>query len=81
MTVRAGDGVEIDLEGDCPAEDAEALLGRLLSQPGATVDWRLCDYAHTAVLQVLLASGAELRGPPRDPFLRQVIEPAMVRRR
>lgn len=81
MTVRPGEGAEIVLEGDCPAEDAEALLGGLLTQPGASVDWRLCDHAHTAVVQVLLASKAELRGPPRGAFLRDVLEPSMVRSR
>lgn len=81
MTVRPGAGAEILLEGECPAEDAEALLGCILTQPHATVDWRHCDYAHTAVIQVLLASGLELRGPPRAAFLREVLEPAMIRSR
>jgi hypothetical protein len=70
MTVRSGGDAEIVLEGDCPAEDAEALLALLARQTEASVDWRLCDHAHTAVIQVLMASAARLRGPPRGPFLR-----------
>lgn len=80
MTVRLGDESQIVLEGDCPAEDAEILLGRLLALPQATVDWRLCDHTHTAVVQVLLASRATLRGPPRGAFLRDVLEPCLMRR-
>lgn len=54
------------LEGGCPIEDAEALLQHLSSTPGATVDVRACEFAHTAVIQVLMASGAKLLGPPPD---------------
>ena len=79
MTVRPGDDAQIVLEGKCPAEDAETLLGHLSMQPHATVDWRQCDGAHTAVIQVLLASGVDLRGPPRGAFLREFVEPAMAR--
>lgn len=77
MTVRPGGDSEIFLEGECPAEDAEALLGCLLTQPDAVVDWRACDGAHAAVIQVLLASGVERRGPPRGVFLRELLEPGL----
>ena len=77
MTVRLTEGGEIELAGDCPGEEAEALLRHLISAPGATVDWRGCDHAHTAVVQVLMASGARLRGPPRSRFLTQWVEPLL----
>lgn len=77
MTVRLPDPATIRLEGDCPAEDAETLLRHLLDAPGATVDWRDCDTAHTAVIQVLLAARARLHGPPRGAFLRGMVAAAM----
>ncbi|HZZ70367.1 MAG TPA: hypothetical protein VFE18_19525 [Phenylobacterium sp.] len=73
------DGV-IQLLDNCPSEDAETLLQHLSAQPEASVDWRLCDQAHAAVVQVLMAAGAELRGPPRGAFLREMVEPAMKAR-
>jgi len=79
MTVRLVDGEPLRLEGDCPIEDAETLLAHMLASPGVTVDWRACEWAHTAVIQVLLASGAPLRGPPAGAFLRERIEPLLVR--
>lgn len=80
MSVEAtGEGV-ITLSGACPADDAEALLRRLLEQPGAVVDWRGCERAHAAVVQVLMASGAPLKGPPAGAFLRQWVEPLLAPR-
>ena len=78
MTVRIGDGGTIMLEGACPIEDAEPLLRHVLASPEAAVDWRGCDGAHTAVVQVLMASGARLVGPPRSEVLRKLVEPALV---
>ena len=77
MTVRLNEGGDIELAGDCAAEDADALLRHLIAAPGATVDWRACDHAHTAVVQVLLASGAAVRGPARSVFLTQWVEPLL----
>jgi hypothetical protein len=68
-------GQVIALIGDCPSEDAEALLSHLLADPLATVDWHACDRAHTAVLQVMLAAGRPVQGPPRGIFLSQWVEP------
>jgi hypothetical protein len=79
MSVRLKDDAIIRLEGACPIEDAEALLRHLIEMPGATIDWRDCERAHTAVVQVLLASGAPLRGPPAGAFLRERVEPLLVR--
>jgi hypothetical protein len=64
----AGDG-RILLQGDCPIEDAEALLRCLSDDPGALVDWNGCAHAHSAVIQVMLAIGPRVVGRPADPFL------------
>jgi hypothetical protein len=58
----AADGT-ILLKGDCPSEDAELLLKQLLVSPGASVDLRACETAHTAVIQVLMAAKARIIGP------------------
>jgi hypothetical protein len=62
VTVRLIDGA-IVLEGVCPVEDAEPLQSLLLQHPGAAVDWRACDAAHTAVLQILLVAHRSMKGP------------------
>jgi hypothetical protein len=69
----------IALEGICPIEDAEALQGLIEAAPGATVDWRACDQAHTAVIQVLLATRPPLQGPPRGDFLGAHVAAALGR--
>lgn len=73
MTVkRDGDGV-IVLDGECAVEDAEVLLEHLLARPAgqaATVDWSACSRIHTAVLQVLMAAGPDMRGTCGDLFVR-----------
>lgn len=78
MTVRAGGGGIIELVGVCPSADAEPLLQLLLANPGARVDWRECRNAHTAVVQVLLAAGPKLLGPPADARLQAWVEPMIT---
>lgn len=75
MTVSLLGDATIVLEGICPVEDAEHLLRHLLDRPHATVDWRGCDDAHTAVIQVVTASDAKVIGPPRGVFLAKFIAP------
>jgi hypothetical protein len=75
MTVRAGDDGSIELIGACPGADAEPLLQLLLATPAATVDWRECRGAHTAVIQVLLAAKPKLLGPPADALLSEWVAP------
>jgi hypothetical protein len=77
MTVRAGGDGLIELVGTCPSTDAEPLLQFLLAAPGATVDWRDCQGAHTAVIQVLMAAKPKLLGPPADPRLEEWVAPAI----
>lgn len=74
MSVRLADGV-IVLEGDCPVDEAEALLDLLLANPNAPVDWTACDQLHTSVIQVLLAAGRSIRGEPENTFIRRWIVP------
>jgi hypothetical protein len=66
MTVRASDDGVILLEGSCPSEDAEVLLQQLIAAPAATVDISRCDFAHAAVIQVLMATKPKLLGPAGD---------------
>ena len=77
MTVRFSADGTIELDGICSMEDAEALQKHMLSTPRAVVDWRTCTYAHTAVIQVLIAFNPVLRGPPAGDFLRIHIDPSM----
>ena len=77
MTVRlAGDGT-ITLEDICQIEDAEKLQQYLLSDPAAPVDWRSCTAAHTAVVQILLASRPVVIGPPAGDWLKLYLDPLM----
>lgn len=77
MTVRTATGGCIELVGACPSGDAEPLLQLLLADRGATVDWRGCRSAHTAVIQVLLAVKPKLVGPPADGRLQDWVAPAI----
>lgn len=79
MTVVLHDANTIRLIGACPADDGEVLLQHLLTNPAAEVDWRGCESAHAAVIQVLLVSRRPLRGPPAGQFLHRFIGPALVR--
>jgi hypothetical protein len=79
MTVRLGEGGAIRLEGSCPDEDAETLAQFLLRDPTAMIDWRDCDHAHTAVVQLLLAACRTTHGPPRSIFLEAWVEPLLAR--
>ena len=79
MTVVLHDANTIRLIGACPADDGEALLQHLLANPKAEVDWRGCESAHAAVIQVLLASKRPMQGPPAGKFLHQFIGPALAR--
>ena len=77
MTVRLARDGTVELHGVCPIEDAQTLHEHLLSVPDSPVDWRACSQAHTAVIQVLMASGAVLRGPPAGELLCMWLDPAM----
>jgi hypothetical protein len=74
MSVRLADGV-IVLEGDCPVDEAEALLDLLLANPNVPVDWTDCHQLHTSIVQVLIVARRSIRGEPGDVFLRRWIAP------
>lgn len=78
MTVRIAAGGCIELVGACLSADAEPLLQLLLADPGATVDWRECKSAHTAVVQVLMAVKPKLLGPPTDVRLKDWVAPVIA---
>ena len=80
MSVHDGGNGIIELVGDCGLGAAEPLLRRLLAEPSATIDLRLCDGAHTAVVQVLLAARAQTLGPARGRFLHEMVEPLLQQR-
>jgi hypothetical protein len=77
MTLRIGADGAAALVGVCPSEDAEALLRHLSAHPDAELDWRECEGAHTAVVQLLLAAGAQPRGPPANSFLAGFVAPLL----
>jgi hypothetical protein len=78
MTARL-DGDCIRLEGACPVEDAETLIGLLQQSAGATVDLQECGHLHTAVVQALLAASRPVRGAPADDFVRNWILPTLAK--
>jgi hypothetical protein len=71
VTVRRSDYGTLVLEGVCPVEDAEVLLQLLQTGPAVALDWTKCRQMHTAVLQVILASGIIPQGPCGDALVRQ----------
>ena len=77
MTIRRREDGVVELTGKCESVDAEVLLGYLLADRGASIDWRDCDTAHTAVVQVILAAGVAPLGPPRGQFLNDVVGPLL----
>jgi hypothetical protein len=82
MTVRTAEGGRIVLEGQCPSEEAEMLLQRLLATPAAVVDLQLCESMHAAVIQVLLAAQPTLQLPPAEStlgeWMRSLLLPAVT---
>ena len=77
MTVRRGDTGTVILDGVCAVEDAEPLLQMLQATPAAAVDWTRCRQLHTAVLQVIMASGTAPIGPCGDAWVTQWLEPKL----
>jgi len=71
MTVRRSDAGVVILEGVCPVEDAEPLLRMVQATPAPVIDWTSCQGLHTAVFQVILASGIVPMGPCGDEWSAQ----------
>ena len=80
MTVRRSDNGTLVVEGVCPVEDAETLLQLLQAAPNAVVDWTQCRQLHTAVLQVIVASGIVPAGPCGDPWVAEWVAPKMAKK-
>jgi hypothetical protein len=78
MTVRVTESGTIVLEGICASEDAEVLLQNLLAYPATSVDWRGCEGAHAAVVQVLIAAKPKLIGPPASAPLKNWVQPFLA---
>lgn len=78
MSVALAPDGRLVLSGHCGSEDAEPLLSLLLSHPSAQVDWRGCEGAHGAVVQVLLVAQRPVQGPPKAGFLSRWVEPLLV---
>ncbi len=78
MTVTLRDNGMIVLQGVCQVDEAEQLLGYLQSFPDAGVDWTACDWAHTAVIQILLGVRPAMRGAPQGIFLKRFVAPLLA---
>ncbi len=76
MTVRIADGI-IHLAGHCAVEDAEPLLVALTEAPSRRIDLSEATRLHSAVVQVLLVARPAIGAPPADPFLRDLLMPAL----
>ena len=77
MTIRRSDDGIVVLDGVCAVEDAEPLLQMLQATPGAIVDWTQCRQLHTAVLQVIMASGNSTIGHCGDVWVQQWVAPKL----
>ena len=80
MTVERGDTGAVILSGVCAVEDAEPLLEMLQATPAAVVDWTRCRQLHTAVFQVILASGIAPTGPCGDDWVALWLAPKLPER-
>jgi hypothetical protein len=74
----AQEGSILYLEGPCRVEDAETLTALLQRMPGSTVDLTRCQGLHAAVVQAILAFAPPLTGEPAEPFLRDLLLPALA---
>jgi len=77
VTIQVTRSGTVELRGECPVEDAEQLLQRLVDDPDATVDWSGCESAHSAVIQVLLVARITVAGTPASAFLRDKVAPLL----
>ena len=65
------------LDGNISVEDAETLAQWLQKQPAPAVHLNKCEHLHGAALQVLLALRPQVKAPPPDPWLAQVLASAV----
>ena len=72
------DGPVVRLQGICRVEDAEPLTALLQGASASTLDLAACEGLHGAVIQAILAFRPKIIGVPDDPFLRDVLLPALI---
>jgi hypothetical protein len=77
VTVRRSDTGMVILEGACAVEDAEPLLQLLQETPAPAIEWTTCSHLHTAVVQVILASGVTPIGLCGDAWVRRWLAPEL----
>jgi hypothetical protein len=77
LTIRRSDEGIVVLDGVCAAEDAESLLQMLQATPSALLDWTQCRQLHTAVFQVIMASGRVPIGPCGNDWVQQWLAPKL----
>ncbi len=73
------EGGMLRLLGNCPVEDAEALMAGLRAAPDCPVDLAAAGALHAAVVQVLIALRPRLLNQPEDGFARAWVLPAVRR--
>jgi hypothetical protein len=78
MTIKLLAAGTIELTGICSSDEGEILLQHLLATPNMMVDWRGCEAAHTAVIQVLMATRPKLLGPPAALLLEKWVQPVLT---
>ena len=77
MTIRRSDEGILILDGVCAVEEAESLLQMLQATPSALLDWTQCRQLHTAVFQVIMASGNSPIGPCGDAWVQLWLAPKL----
>jgi hypothetical protein len=78
MTIKLSPTGVVELTGVCSSDEGEILLQHLLTNPNIMVDWRGCEAAHTAVIQVLMAARSKVLGPPAAALLEKWVQPALA---
>jgi hypothetical protein len=68
-------GDEIRLKDPCPVDEAEALYDALRALANPVFDLSEAGHLHTAVVQLILATGGQVRGVPDDLVLRACLRP------
>lgn len=75
MTVQVANGV-VRLAGHCPVEEAEMLL-TALADGARAIDLTDATRLHFALVQILAIARPAIAGLPDEPFLRDMLMPAL----
>jgi hypothetical protein len=75
MTVQVVDDV-VRLTGHCPVEEAETLLAAL-AEGARAIDLTDATRLHFALVQILAIARPAIAGLPNEPFLRDMLMPAL----